>query len=232
MPEPLIGESITDIDAEDAGEIETDFSGLVIAPIHTNDVYYVGGAELEYRITRRLGASIEFGMYGAMMGENPRRIANLRAGASFALLHTRSGLHLQLEAKVRAFDEIAPPFNEEFSEPTDPSLPYSFGLRAGYRRKWLTLRGGFGYALGESSPRPVPLIIDTAVLIEFARGFTGVEVNADLGRPSPLIVIPEVVLGLNKESSVRLGLGMPILFGSGIVSLSGLARLIVELDRD
>ena len=55
MPEPLIGESVTDLDGTEAGELEVDATGLV----HPPDGFWSSGVEVEWRALPRLGISLE-----------------------------------------------------------------------------------------------------------------------------------------------------------------------------
>src|SRR5216684_1877339 len=59
MPEPVLGESITDIDGSEAGEVEVDLTGVVGRAGGAK--LWQGSVEIESRVTDRLGLEIEIG---------------------------------------------------------------------------------------------------------------------------------------------------------------------------
>src|SRR5919108_788651 len=150
MPEPLIGESVTDIDGTQAGELEIDASGIVARP---------GGEwntalEIEGRGLSRLGVLVE----GTLSGDNTESAAGgLRASLAFLLLHDEEhDFHLMIDATARLFE------NAVASELGEPTERIAFSLRGGIRRDWLTLRGSLGAGAGTHSAHAVPLRAEAA----------------------------------------------------------------------
>jgi hypothetical protein len=213
MPEPLIGESITDLDGTEAGELEADATGVV-----QRGGSWSTGLEIEWRALSRLGVSLE----GTTSGEgNGSTATELRPSVAFVLLHDQaSDLHLMIDATARLFEnDVANPGLGE------PALPVAFSLRGGIRRSWLTLRGALGAGAGGHSAHVVPLRTEAAALIEVPFGFGGVEGAADFARSSPWMVAPEIVFG---TGALRLGAALPWEPGTG--RFGALLRLIVEID--
>jgi hypothetical protein len=213
MPEPLIGESVTDIDGTQAGELEIDASGIVARP---------GGEwntalEIEWRALSRLGVSVE----GTLSGDNTESAAGgLRASLAFLLLHDEEhDFHLMIDATARLFE------NAVASELGEPTERIAFSLRGGIRRDWLTLRGSLGAGAGTHSAHAVPLRAEAATLVEAAFGFWGIEGAADFARSSPWMVAPEAVLWRGR---LQLGAALPWEPGTG--RFGALIRLIFETE--
>jgi hypothetical protein len=168
MAEPVIGESITDIDSEEPDETEIDLTGGLYRG--RDGLTWEGGtAELEMRLTRRLGASLEIGLVGAT--DKGLRGA-IDAGLSYVVLHDfRRDFHLQLELRTLVFDtEITAP--RRVVMPDERAPPFAFGLRGAYRRGCLTARFGFGPSIAGRGGT-VPLWADAATFLEWgghARG--------------------------------------------------------------
>jgi hypothetical protein len=240
MPEPLIGESITDIDSDEAGEIEVDLTGALYHARH-GLTWGTGSAELELKITRRLGVTLELGFVGATEHGLHGEIA---AGLSVAIWHDyRRDIHLQFEARSIVLD------NEfiraaEAPMPDAGAPPIAFGLRSAFRRRWLTARFGFGPSIAGTGG-PVPLWADAALYAEWGgrvagpRGissFAGVEVVTDWASATPVVISPEVVIGVHThEVPIRLGFGVPFFIANrdrGQPLVGGILRLMLELDRD
>src|SRR5262249_22047941 len=145
MPEPLIGESITDLDGTEAGEVEIDATGVIQRP---------GGLwstqlEVEWRAWSRLGTSLEGTLSREESGTTS---AELRPSLAFLLLHDPAhDFHLMIDATARLFEtDVAT------AEMGEPALPVAFSLRGGIRREWFTLRGALGASAGGHSAHVVP----------------------------------------------------------------------------
>ncbi len=111
MPEPLLGESITDLDGTEAGELEVDVTGLSRRP---GDLW-TGELEVEWRALTRLGLSLEAG--AAHQGAGSGVATSLRPSASFVLFHDPvRDLHLMLDASVRLLE------NDSEAEPGEPAF--------------------------------------------------------------------------------------------------------------
>jgi hypothetical protein len=238
MAEPLIGESVTDIDSDEPGETEIDVTG---ATLHSwNGAAWGSGAiEIELRLTRRLGVSLEVGLIG---GLNQGLYGDLNAAGSYTVWHDfRQQLHLQIEARALALDT-------EFSSPRLRTIPenetpqFAVGLRGAWRWRWLTLRFGIGPSIGGSYA--VPVWADAALFTEWSwryarlRGlisFAGIEAVTDWASTTPVVVSPEIVLGFRLgDVPTRIGFGAPLYVGNrgrGPFA-GGLLRVLLELDRD
>src|SRR6516165_9498881 len=102
MPEPVLGESITDIDASKAGELEVDLTASVGHSGGTR--VWQGSVEVESRVTNRLGLEIELGHSFASVPE-PGLV--LRLAASWSLVHLDGiGFHGQAELSARLAGQI------------------------------------------------------------------------------------------------------------------------------
>ncbi len=216
MPEPLIGESVTDIDSTEAGELEVDATGVLRRPGGS----WSTGLEIEWRVLSRLGVSLE----GAASREDAGETGTeLRPSLAFVLLHDQArDFHLMIDATARLFEnDVAMP------ELGEPALPVAFSLRGGIRRSWFTLRGALGAGAGGHSAHVVPLRAEAATLLEVPFGFCGVEAMADLARSSPWMLAPEAVLG---TGAVQIGAALPWEPGTG--RFGALVRLIWEVDAN
>jgi hypothetical protein len=236
MPEPLIGETITDIDGVEAGELEVDLAGIAQPARNGGAGAWSGALEMEWRATSRLGLGLEVGLRGPLgaAAAGCARAVSLRSAASVALLHDPAhDFHLMAEASAQLEGEGTLP-----SDPGDPALPARFGLRAGLRQGLVTLRAGAGLGVGSGSARRVPLRTGLAVLFQVGpagqSGFAGVEIDADWARRTPLVLAPQVVVDAKP-------LGLPALFGLALPlrldpeghepRLGFLLRVMVEIDR-
>jgi hypothetical protein len=231
IAEPIVGETVTDIDAEEVGEVELDISALGSRRYDRTSVG-MGELEIEAKLTSRLGASIAVGLGG----DSSQTVGSvgLRLAASYSVFHDRAhDLHLQLEAAARVFEADV----GSSSARIDDAAPYEFGLRAAFRRSWFTVRWGAGVAIG--GVEPVPLWADVALLAEWGRhgrrSFAGLELVTDWSSEIPLTAIPEVAVGFELgELPLRIGVGVPVSVGYrvGDLSVGALLRLMLELDRD
>jgi hypothetical protein len=203
MPEPLVVESLTDIDGIEAGEVEIDSTGLLAQH------FWSASAEIEWRALSHLGLGVEVG------GDEDG--AGIHLGASVPLLH--AGLHLMLEGSARLPDTAGE------IEPGETALPYALGFRAGVRFGRLTLRGA---ADAEWSSERASMFASGATLISFGsewRGFAGIELAVDGARTDEVAVIPEAAYLFG---FVRLGIAVPITSDA----VAGMVRIIFELDAD
>jgi len=232
MPEPLLGESITDIDGERAGELEVDLNGAV--PVFGgNSPTWLLGVEAEGRVTRRLGLSAEAEMPTPLSAG----AVGVRLGASWTLLHDRPRhFHVQAEATARLLGDDRGGVDTSAAL-GDSAQPYSAGLRAGLTWGIWTLRAALGAQAGAASAHLLPLRAGFALLASVGPsgtwGFTGVDAAVDWGRRSPLVVAPTLGLrGVPLDVPTDLLLALPIRVGSaGEATQWGLAaRLVIEFD--
>lgn len=234
MPEPLVAETITDIDGVEAGELELDLNGGVQPPRSAGPGALRGSLELEWRATPALGLGLEVGLQGPLGTAGSARVVSVNGGVSAALLHDPAhDFHLMAEATARMLERDGLP-----SDPGEPALPVAVGLKAGVRRGRATLRAGAGLGIGSGSARSLPLRASLAALFQpcaGSGGFLGVEADADWGRAAPYAFTPEAVFDTRP-------LGLPALVGVGVPVRAGplgadprwgvLLRIMVDLEHD
>jgi hypothetical protein len=222
MAEPILGETVTDIDGRDAGEIEIDMHGIV--PHVRGTTWAVGEVGVEARVTRRLGVELE-GAIAGWSGVGGR--GDVLARGSFMLYHgTRHDLHVQLEARAGVDYTLGTP-----TFPSSEGAAFAIGARVGYRTGWLVLRGGAGAAISDEGHAPIWADLAAFVQLGHAGSFAGIETTTDWTSATPAIVCPEVELSLG---DVKLALGAPIFLGNPTTGVyaGGLVALIIELDDD
>jgi hypothetical protein len=226
IPEPMIAESITNIEGSEAGEVEFDLETLLLrrGPGATASGL---GVEAEWRATRRLGLAAE-----AAVGRSGSRepvLGQLRTGLAWSLLHDFGrDLHVQAEATARfgGGGEV------RAEGPLELPHLYSAGLRAALCSGPVTLRMGVGAAFGDgASP-----FVQSAVLRSFGgsavRGFAGLELNANVGAGPPLAIVPQVFVTVTVFGApVDVGVGVPwspALRSGEPSSIGGVLRVVVE----
>jgi hypothetical protein len=235
MPEPLLGESLTDLDGREAGELELDVTGLGLRR-SGGGALWRGALEAEWRATERFGLGLDVGL-ASPGGAVAATALSLRAAASFSLFHgVEQDAHLQLEASAELFDRD----DAQLIDPGESALPFAAGLRAGWRSAsglW-TLRGYLGGSAGGTSAHLVPVRAQAALLLALltggrSPGFLGVELDGDWGRRAPVLIAPNVVLD-GAPIGVRAKVGIAAPWSpqarAGEAALGLLVRLIVELD--
>jgi hypothetical protein len=236
MPEPLLGESITDIDGVEAGELEIDLTGL---GLHRSGggALYRSSLEAEWRALSRLGLALDLGLVTPPGAGGVSQAVSARASAAVILLHDlQRDLHVMAEASARLLEAEGP---EGELEPGEGALPFSLGLRAGVRTGPVTLRGFLGAGLGAGSAHLVPVRAQAAVLRELGDGgrwgFFGLELDGDWARRSPALIAPNLVLdGTPLGVPLKLGLALPWspMARDGEPAWGVMVRLIFEVDRD
>jgi hypothetical protein len=217
IPEPIVAETVTDIDGTTGGEVEFDLTGYATSHVQSASL------EVEWRVFSRLGVELEAGLGDESSGWD----GDLRLGASVPLVHYR-GFHLMLEGGARVLDRGTE------QEPGEFALPYFAGARVGERFGIVTLRAGLDAELGGGGAR-VPLAGDLAVLVEYGphrRGFAGVEGLVDGAAALPVTIIPEITYLFGTR--LRLGVAVPIGDdpSSGSTSVGILLRATLELEDD
>jgi len=226
LPEPLIAESITNIDGTEAGELEFDVEALLLR--HSSGGTASGlGVEAEWRATRHLGLAVEAAVTRAASDEPT--IGEVRAGLAWSLFHDLArDFHVQAEATARFGGD-----EEERAEgPLELPYSYSAGLRAALRSGPVTFRAGLGAVFGDGAS----LFVHLAVLRNFGgsalRGFAGLEVNANVGAGAPLSFVPQVIFTVPLFGApVDVGLGVP--WSPGLrsgepASIGGVLRVVFE----
>ena len=226
LPEPLVAESITNIDGTEAGELEFDVEALHLR--HSSGGTASGlGVEAEWRATRQLGLAVEAAITRAASDEPTA--GQVRAGLAWSLFHDLArDFHVQAEAAARFGGD-----DEERAEgPLELPHPYSAGLRAALGSGPVTFRAGLGAAFGDGAS----LFVHLAVLRTFGEsalhGFAGLEVNANVGAGAPLSFVPQVVFTVPLFGApVDVGIGVP--WSPGLrsgepASIGGVLRVVFE----
>jgi len=129
MPEPLLTESITDLDGARAGKVE-----------------------VEWRALERLGLALDLGVGRVLDGATSPAIG-VRPAANWVLTHSPPlDFHLMAEVSAR----ISHDATENVQDPGEGAPPFSGGVRFGIRHRWLTVRTflGAGAGLRRRSKRP------------------------------------------------------------------------------
>jgi hypothetical protein len=226
IPEPLVAESITNIEGTEGGELEFDVEALLLR--HANGGTASGlGVEAEWRATRHLGLAVEAAVSRAASIEPA--LGQVRAGLAWSLFHDLArDLHVQAEATGRfGGDE-----GERREGPLELPYPCSAGVRAALRSGPGTLRAGAGVAFRGGAS----LFVNLAALHTFGNsalhGFTGLEVNANVGAGAPLSFVPQVFVTVPFVGvPVDVGLGVP--WSPGLrseqpASIGGVLRIVLE----
>ncbi len=213
IPEPLLSETVTDIDGTEAGEVEVEVNGSVMRALHGGERALDTSLEVEWLVTRRLGLRLEPTLSRDSDGSTENG-AGLSGGLSWKVLQDFAhDLHVDAELLTRV------PWNESpIVQPGDPAQPVALDLRGAWRRDLLSLRWSGGVGAFGASGR-VPLRGSVAALLPFESsgrfGFWGVELDADGARPNPLVAALDVVPNLEPAGlPLRLGLALPWFVGS------------------
>lgn len=234
LPEQILTESITDIDATEPGETEFALNVQTLHAATGGARARQGNVEAEWRATSHLGLRLETS-YASLVEEGRSNEFGLQLAAAWGLYHDFSrDFHVQAEATGRLTGENAP----YESQPGDSSLPYTAGVRLAKRFDEWTIRPGAGVEVG-ATPAHVPAWFGVGLLHGLGSdgryGFIGVELDADAGRQTPFIVAPNLMadtkaLGL----PFRLGFALPYVLGAAgrEPSLGVYLRLLVRTEID
>ena len=234
LPEQILTESITDLDAVEAGETEFALNGQTLHAARGGARAWQANIEAEWRATSHLGLRLE-PSYATLVEEGRSQEFGLQAAAAWGLVHDFAhDFHAQFEAAVRVAGGERP----YESQPGDTSLPFMAGLRTGKRFGAWTLRPGLGFEAG-AKPAHAPVWFGMAALFGLGDagklGCVGVEVDADAGRRTPLIVAPNLIadtraLGL----PFRLGVAVPYVVGAPATepSLGIYLRVLIRTEVD
>ncbi len=234
MPEPILSESVTDIDGLQAGEVEISGAGGSLRSRTGGAVLAPGTLEVEWLATSRLGLRVEPGVVHTEDTTGPRDDWGVGATVSWKLVRdVADDFYVQGEIGAETAEQRA-----SFATPETSALPFAFDALAGWRTDGWTLRATAGAAAGGTSPY-APLRASLALLRAFDRrrsaGFFGLEGIVDGTWTSPFFVAPDLVADLAPVGApARLGLAIPWAPGAGGLqpSLGVYLRLIVEPRRD
>jgi hypothetical protein len=226
LPEPIFTESTTDIDGYEPGEIEFDANGATMAARRGGARVLQATFEVEWKIWSRLGVRLEPGFSRARdelttaaataTSTSFHDAFGFRAAAAWSLLHDfPRDLHVQIEASQRFADD-APGASR--TEPGEAPLPFSADLKAAIRWADWTLRTSVGAEAG-GTPAHAPFRAQAAILrpltSEMRFGFFGLEMDADWGRPDPVILAPNVWADVTPIGlPFRMGVAIPIVVGA------------------
>jgi hypothetical protein len=229
LPEPLLVESVTDVDGAKAGELEMDVDFFAV-PSTSNQIAGTR-VEAEWRASERLGLAMELAFVREGSVKDNFAFA-ARASASYVLLHdfehnfhlqAVGGFHIPLETD----EDIA-------HDAAESALPYSAGLHAAWLQGPIELRAellGEAGEMARSAHAPVHFGVAGLVVID-PFGYAGVEFIQDWALPDPFTIAPEIVLdGEPHHLPFRLGFVFPVHLGVGSDrAYNAIMRLVLELD--
>lgn len=233
MAEPLIGESVTDVDGDEPGTVEAD-AKPTWRRSGDGTMWLTGESAIEIRLTRRLG--IEAGVSGSGWRDHGLR-GGIDGGVSYAVLHDFArDFHLQLELRAHGDGQLVAP---RTSAPPidDDGAPVDLALRGGWRTRWLTLRFGAGPAIGGSG---TPVRADAALYTEWGASggtasFAGVEAVSDGTNSTPVVIAPELVFGFRASGNrFRIGGGVPVFLGNRVSGtfVGVMASVVIDFDQE
>jgi hypothetical protein len=218
LPEPIFTESTTDIDGYEPGEIEFDVNGSRTVARRNGASVLLTSVEVEWKVWNRLGVRLEPSLASAREELAPAATTTFgfRSAAGWNLVHDfRHDFHLQIEAAQRFLDDTPYAFR---IQPGEAPLPFSADLKAAVRALGWTLRASVGTEAG-GTPAHAPFRLQAALMHPFTSemrfGFFGLEMDADWGRPDPVVVAPNVWADVTPIGlPARLGVGIPVVVGA------------------
>jgi hypothetical protein len=208
LPEAVLTESATDIDAPAAGELEWEANAQVLGARQGGARTTTLSLEVEWRVLRELGLRLEPSFEQSSNTAEAGRGGGMAGALAFGLFHDfPRDEHVQLELLAHTLDPAAHDF-----ETSDAELPGAADLVAAIRRGRFTLRGTVGAeAFGAFAHAPVhtDLALLTGFLPNERYGFMALDVRADWARQAPLVVAPEFVAD-------GASLGLPLLLSAAL----------------
>ena len=209
VPEPVLAETVTDIDGTDVGELELEINGALLRALRGGRYAIDGSLEVEWLVARRLGIRVEPTLSRDADDVPGETAAGISGGASWKLVQDfERQLHVQAEVLARLPWEASP-----IVQPGDPARPLAFDVRAAFRRGVLTLRGSAGVGVFGQAEH-VPLRASFAALLPFEGsgrfGFWGIELDGDGARTAPVVAALDVVPNFAPAGlPFRIGLAVP-----------------------
>jgi len=235
LPESILTESTTDIDADEAGELEFE-ANLTRVGARTGGAFAtLASVELEWRVLRRLGLRLEpaYAHSTPSGGTRGRDAFGLGGAIAFGLWHDfPRDQHLQLELRGRTTDS-----SPEF-DPGESELPAALDLVGAQRFGRFTLRATVGAEAGghfAHAPVHTDLCVLSGIVRDARFGYLALELRADWASPAPLVFAPEVISDLVPIAlPLRVGLALPVNVGASASAPSyGLfLRMIVLTERE
>jgi hypothetical protein len=216
LPESLLTESATDIDAEDAGETEYEANVVMLRARRGGASAALASLEFEWRVLRELGLRLEpsYARLTDVQGAASTPRLGMSGAVAIGLLHDfEHDFHLQAELLGRISERA----DETSVDPGEAELPASADLVAARRVGRLTFRTAVGGEAGGAfayAPLHTDLAVLTGLTAEERYGFLAIDLRADWARSAPFVLAPELVgettpIGL----PFRLGVAFPVNLG-------------------
>ncbi len=234
LPEAVLTESATDIDAVERGELEWELNLSVLGAREGGARSVTSTLELEWRLLDELGLRLEPTLDYVSDGVVASTEPGFAGALAFGLFHDfERDTHLQFELLAHTRESASHAF-----ETSDAELPGAADLVAATRRGRLTLRATAG-AEAFGSFAHAPLHTDLALLTGFLRneqyGFVALDVRADWARRAPFVIAPEFVAdGAPLGIPLRLSVALPLNVGARATaeSFGLLLRLTLTTERE
>jgi hypothetical protein len=234
IPEPILVETITDIDAPRAGEIEVELNSSFMRSPEGGAFQLEVGPEIEWLVTDHLGTMLE--LFGGREADADAPSVNrfgVGAGLSWKLLHDfPHDFHLQAEARGRF------PTDLSTTEPGESALPFSVDLLSALRAGRWTVRSSIGVSVGHGAAH-LPVQGSAVVLTGFGssqrHGFWGLEATADGAKVAPFALGLDLVPDLTPAGlPIRVGVVGSYTFGAPatLPSWGAFLRIFIESARE
>lgn len=237
LPESILTESVTDVDTDEAGEVELESNLSSVGEARGGTNATSVDLEFEWRVLSFVGARIEPSFtHTTFGGDGSDKGFGVSGGLSVGLLHDWAhDAHLQLELNARRYSVE----DDRSVFLGETALPYEPQLLGAWRIDRVTLRGSTGVELGPGMVAHAPIDIEASILTGFdhdARlGFFGVETEVDLARTAPVMLAPDLVTSLTTLGlPLQVGVAVPWFVGSPTVraNVGVLLRLFYVSERE
>jgi hypothetical protein len=237
LPESILTESTTDIDADEAGELEFEANLTRVGARAGGAFATLASVELEWRALRRLGLRLEptyahITPSGATRG---RDAFGLGGAVAVGLWHDfQRDQHLQLELLGRTADHGPSPV----FDPGESELPAALDLVGAQRFGRFTLRATAGAEAGghfAHAPVHTDLCLLSGIESDARFGYLAFELRADWASPAPLVLAPELICDLVPLAlPFRIGLALPVNVGASATapSYGMFLRVILLTERE
>jgi hypothetical protein len=207
LPESMLTESATDVDATTGGEVEWELNAAALGALRGGAGARNLSLEVEWRVLAPVGVRVEPFFEQTREGTARTRRAGMAGALALALFHDpERDAHVQLELLAHTKNDA-----RDF-DPSDTVLPAAADVVSAVRLGRITLRGTAG-AEAFGAFAHAPLHTDAALLTGFLpnvrAGFMALDVRADFARRAPLVVAPELVADGSP-------LGVPFRFGAAL----------------
>jgi hypothetical protein len=214
--EALLTESATDIDAQDAGELQLELNAGRVAARAGGASASFTSLELEWRLLQEVGVRLEPSFARVTGGETAGAddAPGVAGAIALGLWHDRTReVHLQAELLGRTAETAS----ARIFEPGETELPLAADLLAAARRGRWTFRATVGAEAGGSfahAPLHTDLALLTGLVPDERYGFVAFEVRADWARQEPVVLAPEIVADTSPVGlPLRLGVALPVNIG-------------------